>query len=70
MSTNQHDPLEDAEPDEEQVKRAVSKGIYAFWEAVVQVFPDIMTGDLDPLAAVVFKLSCEKVVREWLHANS
>lgn len=41
----------------------------AFWKAVAEQFPEIKTGDLDPMTSSKFSLSCHRVISEWLATN-
>jgi hypothetical protein len=41
----------------------------AFWKVVAESYPEITTGELEPLAVLNFNGACDAVVRAWLDAN-
>jgi len=41
----------------------------AFWKVVAESYPEITTGDLEPLAVINFNGACDAVIRAWLNAN-
>jgi hypothetical protein len=41
----------------------------AFWEVVVQRFPQAETGDLSPLTTHRFHEAAEAAIEEWVWAN-
>ena len=48
---------------------AVEQGTEAFWAVVAGLFPEIMTGDLDPGAVARFELATRSAVAAWIGAN-
>jgi hypothetical protein len=42
----------------------------AFWQAVVDAYPEITSGDLDPLTTNRFDEACRDTVAAWVQANS
>ncbi len=50
-------------------KRACNKALDAFWNAVAESFPEITSGDMDPVEAVHFDEAAQRAVEAWLDAN-
>ena len=42
----------------------------AFWDKLVELCPDITTGDFPPLAALNFNEACRQAVQIWIDANT
>lgn len=57
------------DPDDARIAAALEKATEAFWATFVAEFPEVTTGDLDPLSAVAFDGSVERAAREWLRLN-
>lgn len=55
--------------DQDRIHEAMGDAVDAFWDAVVAKFPEVETGDLDPLATHQFEHMCEEVVKLWLQYN-
>ena len=55
--------------DEARIAAAVEKASEAFWAAFAADFPEINTGDMDPLTTVRFDDAVEQAAREWLRLN-
>jgi hypothetical protein len=54
----------------EQLLHSVTEeAIDAFWNAVVERFPEAETGDLSPLTTIRFDQAAENAVAEWVWAN-
>lgn len=49
---------------------AVEDAQKAFWESIAKAFPEITTGDLDPVTALKFDEECKAVVEKWLICNN
>jgi hypothetical protein len=49
-----------------RIARAVEDGDFAFWEEVVKVFPEAVTGDLDPDVVSLFTQIAEASIGDWL----
>jgi hypothetical protein len=45
------------------------KALEAFWQAVVEHFPEAATGDLSPLTTFALERAAENAVEEWIFAN-
>jgi hypothetical protein len=42
----------------------------AFWAEIAKAYPEIKTGDFDPVQSGKFSDACEDAVCAWLHANA
>ena len=58
-----------SEPTEDQIRHAVIDAQDAFWAVMVDKFPEVQTGDMDPLDAFAFRQACEKALERWLQWN-
>jgi hypothetical protein len=58
-----------SDPDEARISKAVEMASEAFWVAFAAQFPEVSSGDLDPLSTVQFEDGVERAAREWLSAN-
>lgn len=47
----------------------LGEAIDAFWEKIADGYPEVKTGDLDPLSDHQFRASCEVALRAWLWSN-
>jgi len=56
-------------PMNEKIKRAARDAENQFWAEIVRHFPEVTTGDLDPLTTHNFEQSCKEVVKAWLRSN-
>ncbi len=45
------------------------KALDAFWQTIVEQFPDVTTGDLSPGATIALSLAAEEAVDEWIANN-
>jgi hypothetical protein len=54
---------------EDRVQQALERAGEAFWTAFAREFPEVTTGDLDPLSTVAFDDAVERAARAWLDAN-
>lgn len=54
----------------QQLNQIVQEAIDAFWHTIATNYPQIKTGDLDPMTVVRFDQYCRQVVAEWLYSNS
>ena len=52
-----------------RVTEAVSDADWNFWDKIIDHFPEIKTGDVDPWEAMMFRQACEKSVLEWYNMN-
>ena len=50
-------------------QKAAVKAQDAFWASIVESYPEIESGDLNPLTAGQFAITCQNVVKEWLESN-
>lgn len=47
----------------------IEKALDAFWEIVVEQFPEAISGDLSPGATITLSIAAEEAVMEWLANN-
>lgn len=47
----------------------VALAMEAFWHSISRSYPDVTTGDLDPITVQYFESRCRKTVNEWFEAN-
>jgi hypothetical protein len=52
-----------------RVKKAVEKAQDAFWMVIAKSFPEVKSGDFDPMASHQFDTACEKAVEHWIAMN-
>lgn len=57
------------QPDETRIDAALEAASASFWQAFADQFPEITTGDLDPLNAMAFDEGVTRAAREWLRVN-
>lgn len=55
---------------ETRIEDAVGEALQAFWAAVVEKFPEITTGDYDPMLEGIMYAEAEEWVAEWLRMNA
>lgn len=53
----------------ELLRSVADEAMDAFWEVVVQRFPQAETGDLSPLTTHRFHEAAEAAIEEWVWAN-
>lgn len=54
------------EPDLEEIR---NRAIQAFWASVDNSFPEIKTGDLNPLVVASFDNYADELIDTWLESN-
>jgi len=54
---------------DEHFKKAVAEAQDAFWAKIVELYPEIKTGDFPPDATFAFDTACEKALSIWLQGN-
>jgi hypothetical protein len=54
---------------DELLRSVTEKATDAFWNVVVEHFPEAETGDLSPLTTFRFDQAAENAVAEWVWAN-
>lgn len=42
----------------------------AFWAVVAREYPDIKSGDLDPMKSHLFDQACKDMVESWVRLNT
>ncbi len=52
-----------------KAERVARDAEQAFWQFVASSYPEIHTGDLDPITTVHFRDACKAVVLAWFNAN-
>ena len=50
-------------------KQLTEEALDAFWERIIQRFPEAKTGDLSPLSTFRLTQAAESAVKEWVSAN-
>lgn len=50
-------------------EQAIEQAKNAFWASIVESYPEITKGDLDPVTVNNFDNSVKETVSEWLHFN-
>lgn len=45
------------------------KALDAFWQTIVEQFPEAISGDLSPSATITLSLAAEEAVEEWIANN-
>jgi hypothetical protein len=51
------------------IARALNDGLGAFWGAVVGVFPQVQSGDMDPDGLLLMEHTMANVLAAWLTYN-
>lgn len=54
----------------ERFDLAVERATLAFWESIASSYPEIKTGDVDPLMSHQWDSVAERQVRSWLELNA
>jgi hypothetical protein len=57
------------DPDEARVITAIEAASEAFWTTFAAQFPEIRTGEFDPLTTEHFETAVDRAAREWLSLN-
>ena len=52
-----------------RIRSAAFEAELVFWREVARQFPEVTSGDLDPLSSYQFELAIEKVISTWLEWN-
>jgi hypothetical protein len=55
---------------EARIEDAVGEALQAFWLAVAEKFPEVTTGDYDPMLEGIMYAEAEEWVGEWLRMNA
>jgi len=54
----------------ESVLRSIAaEALDAFWQVIVQRYPQAETGDLSPLTTINLEQAAEAAIEEWIWAN-
>ena len=53
----------------QQRRAAPDEALDAFWQVIVQRYPQTRTGDLSPLTTVRLQIAAEVAIEEWVFAN-
>jgi len=54
---------------EARIEKAVDAGIISFWERVVEEFPDVKSGEYDPMYEGVMWAQATEWIEHWLSLN-
>ena len=54
---------------EEALKEIVEQAGDSFWATIACSFPEVKTGDFDPVASITFSTACIVAVKQWLSLN-
>lgn len=54
---------------EDRIREALMEADLAFWDVIAEKFPEVKTGDLDPMTTMGLSAEQEKAVHEWLTLN-
>ncbi len=52
-----------------RIARGLGKASDAFWAAMVAEFPEVKTGDMDPLSVFAIEEAMARAAASWLWAN-
>ena len=55
--------------DKNSFEPLVDEALDAFWEIILNRFPEAKHGDLSPLATLALDSAAEKAVKEWIGNN-
>jgi hypothetical protein len=55
--------------DEALLRSVTDDAEQAFWQAVLERFPQAKSGDLSPLTTVRLTIAAENAIEEWIHYN-
>ena len=56
-------------PSQEKIKAVAEEASLAFWDVVSNSFPEIKTGDMEPLVVAQWTLRTQIVIQEWINNN-
>jgi hypothetical protein len=56
-------------PSHDKIKAVAHEASLAFWDVVKNSFPEVKTGDMDPIRVTQWQLRTEIVVQEWINNN-
>ena len=56
-------------PSQEKIKAVAEEASLAFWDVVANSFPEIKTGDMEPLVVAQWTLRTQIVIQEWINNN-
>ncbi len=54
----------------EKIEGAATEALREFWRTVAQIFPEITSGDLDPLADHMFTEHAKHIIAKWIESNT
>jgi len=54
----------------QRIRKATELGLESFWGVVASRFPEIKTGDLDPIMVVHSEAAMREAVQQWVQLNS
>lgn len=52
-----------------RIEDAIEKATEAFWAVIAEEFPEVKTGDVDPLYSMEWDRFVERHVKAWLRGN-
>ena len=52
-----------------EIERLTQEALDAFWDVIVDRFPDFETGELSPLASAALDTAATNAVTEWIANN-
>jgi alkylhydroperoxidase/carboxymuconolactone decarboxylase family protein YurZ len=55
---------------DKRISEAVELAEEAFWASVAGQYPEITTGEFDPMSSYYLREALESAVREWVAVNS
>jgi hypothetical protein len=55
--------------DEARMKNVAEEAQFAFWAKVVELYPEVKSGDFPPIDTLIFDKSCEEALNTWLRWN-
>jgi hypothetical protein len=56
-------------PAQNKIKAVAKEASLAFWDVVKNYFPEVKTGDMDPLMVAQWTLRTQIFIQEWLNNN-
>jgi hypothetical protein len=73
-SNERNQTMTESKPDPREAQRTLLRSLAdeaqeAFWQVIVQRYPEATTGDLSPLTTVRLQDAAENAIGEWIHAN-
>jgi hypothetical protein len=51
------------------LRSAADEALDAFWEVIVQRYPQAETGDLSPWTTIQLQIAAENAIEEWIDNN-